>query len=76
MEANFAVPEDNRVKIKESEKSDYYQDIAWELNHISNMRVTVIPVVISALGTNLKCFVKGLENLEIRRQMETIQIIA
>ena len=36
------------------------------------MRVTVIPFVISALGTIPKCFVKGLEDLEIRGQVEYI----
>ena len=32
----------------------------------------VIPIVIGALGTNLKGLVKGLENLETREQVETI----
>ena len=30
---NFAVPADHRVKLKESEKKDKYQDIAWELKN-------------------------------------------
>ena len=28
---DFALPGDYRVKLKESEKKDKYQDIAWEL---------------------------------------------
>ena len=34
--------------------------------------VKVIPIVIGALGTIPKGFVKGLEDLEIRRQAEVI----
>ena len=37
------------------------------------MNGTVIPVVISALGTLTKGLIHGLEDLEINRQVETIQ---
>ena len=36
------------------------------------MKVTMIPIVIDALGTILKDLVKGLEELEIERPAETI----
>ena len=36
------------------------------------MKVTVIPVVVGAHGTILKILVKGLKDLEIRGQVETI----
>ena len=36
------------------------------------MKVTVIPVEMCALGTVTKRLVKGLEDLEIRGQVETI----
>ena len=39
------------------------------------MNVTVIPVIIGALGTVTKDLVKGLEDLEIRGRVETIQTI-
>ena len=38
-----------------------------------SMRLTVVPVVIGALGTVLKCLEKRLEELEIRGKIETIQ---
>ena len=38
--------------------------------------MTVIPIVISVLGTVTKGLVQGLEDLEIREQVETIQITA
>ena len=40
------------------------------------MKVTVIPSVISALGTVTKGLLKGLEELEIRARLETIQTTA
>ena len=40
------------------------------------MKVAVIPIVIGAPGTISKGFVKGLEDLEIRREVETIQTTA
>ncbi len=41
-----------------------------------NIKVTVIPVVTCSLGKNSKRLVKGLEELEIRGQVETIQTTA
>ena len=70
---NFAVPADHRVKLKENEKKDKYLDLVRELKKLWNRKVTIIPVVIDALGTVTKGLLKGLEDLEIRGQMETIQ---
>ena len=35
-----------------------------------NMKMTLVPIVIGALATVTKALVQGLEDLEIRRQME------
>ena len=52
---NFAVPADHRVKLKKkNEKKDKYMDLARELKKYWNMKVTVIPIVISALGMSPK----------------------
>ena len=48
---NFAVLADHRVKFKESEKKDKYLDLDRDLKKLWNMKVTVIPIVIGALGT-------------------------
>ena len=40
------------------------------------MKVTIVPVVIGALGTVTKGLLKGLEDLEIGGQVETIQTAA
>ena len=71
---DFVVPEDHRVKIKENEKKDKYLDLARELkNYLLNLRVTVIPIVISALGMVSKCLLRELEVLEIGGRIETNQ---
>ena len=40
------------------------------------MKVVVIPIVIGALGTTPKGFVKGLEELENKGRVKTIQTTA
>ena len=63
--ADFAFPADHRIKLKESEKRDKYLDFARELKKLRNMKVTIIPIVIGALGTVTKGLLKGLEDLEV-----------
>ena len=70
---DFTILADQRVKLKESKKKDKYLDLAWELKEIRNMKVMVIPTVISALRTTPKRLVKGLEDLKIREQVKTTQ---
>ena len=59
------------LKLKESEKKkkkrDKYKDIARELKKLWNMKVTVILIVIGALGTLTKGLVQGLKGLEKKR---------
>ena len=40
------------------------------------MKVMIVPIVISALGTITKGLLKGLEDLEVGRRVETIQMTA
>ena len=70
---DFAILADHRVKLKENEKTDKYLDLAWELKKLWNMKVTIIPIVIGALGTVTEGLLKGLEDLEIKGRVETIQ---
>ena len=70
----FAVPVDHWIKLKESEKKDKYLDLAKELKKLWNIKMMVIPIVTGALSTVTKGLIKGLEDLEIRGQMETIQM--
>ena len=57
---DFAVPADHKMKLKEIEKNDKFLDLARELKKISNMNVTIIPIVIGAFGTVTKGLLKGL----------------
>ena len=72
----LAVPADLRAKLKEGEKLDKYLDLARELKKLWKMKVTVIPIVIGALGTVIKGLIKGLEELDMRGRVETIQTTA
>ena len=73
---DFAVPADHRINLKECEKKDKYLDLARELKKLWNMKVTIVPIVISALGTITKGLSKGLEDLEVGGWIETIQTTA
>ena len=66
---DFAVPTNYRVKIKESEKIDKYLHIAREVKRLWNMKVTVILIVIGALGMVTKGLEKGQEELKIRGRL-------
>ena len=41
-----------------------------------NMKVTIVPIVIDALGTITKRLLKGLEDLKVGGRVETIQTTA
>ena len=73
---DFAVPLDHRINRKESEKKDKYLNLARELKKLWNMKVTIVPIVIGALGTITKGLLKGLEDLDIGGRAETIQTTA
>ena len=60
---------DHRINLKESEK----KDLPRELKKLWNMKVTIVPIVIGALGPITKGLLKGLEDLEIGGRVETIQ---
>ena len=73
---DFAVPTDQRIKLKEYEKRDKYLDLARELKKLWNMKVTIIPIVIGAFGTVTKGLLKSLEDLEVGSRVKTIQTTA
>ena len=70
---NFDVPEEHEIRFKESKKRDKNLTLCKELKKRWNKRVTVIPIVIGALGTVTKELVKGLEDMEIKGQVDNIQ---
>ena len=60
LDVDVAVPDNHRLNLKESEKKDKYLDLAWELKKLWNIKVTIIPIVIGALGTVTKGLIKRL----------------
>ena len=50
-----------------------YLDLVSELEKLWKMKVTIIPIVFAAFGTVTKGLLKGLEGLEIRGRVESIQ---
>ena len=84
----LAVPTNQRRNIKtKTETSSFhfyfpsvamskYSDLARELKKLWNMKVTVMPVVISTLGTAPKSLIRELEELEIGGRAEAIQTTA
>ena len=62
---DFTVPS-KRCENKESEKIDKYLDLARELKRLLNMRMTVIPMIIGALGMVHKGLKKKQCEVEIR----------
>ena len=61
---DFAVPADDRIKLKECEKKDKYFGLARKLKKLWNMNVTIIPIIIGDFGTVTKGLLKGLEDLQ------------
>ena len=68
---DLAVPADHGIKLKESEKKNN----ARELKKLWNIKVTIVPIVISAFGTVTKGLLKGPGYLEVGGREETIQTI-
>ena len=73
---DFAIPADHRIKLKECEKKDKYFDLSKELKTLRNTKVTIITMVIGALGTVTKELFKGLEDLDVGGRVETTQTAA
>ena len=69
---DFAFRADYRINLMECEKKDKYLDLARELKKLWNMKETIVPIVIGALGTITKGLSKDLEDLEVGGRVETI----
>ena len=63
-------------KLKECEKMDKYFDLARESKKLWNMKVTIVLIAIDAFGTVTKGLLKGLEDLDFKERVETIQTTA
>ena len=62
---DFVVSVDNIVKMKENGKGDKSLDRTREARKLWKMKVTVIPIVIGALGMIPKGWIRELDDLGI-----------
>ena len=58
------------------QKKGKYLNLAWELKKLWNLKVTIIPTVIGALGTVTNVLVQGLEDLDSTGRVEAVQSTA
>ena len=71
---DIAVPGDSRVKEKELEKIEKYQMLREEIRCIWQVnKVTVISVVVGALGVISDMFERYIKKLDVKIAMEVIQ---
>ena len=61
------------IKLKKVKRRINTWTLLGNWKKLWNMKVTFIPIVIGAFGTVTKGIIKGLEELEIRGQVESIQ---
>ena len=74
---DIAVPADQNIINTEEEKVDRYQDLAFELKRIHRAsKVTVLPIVIGALGTISKNAKSWHEKLKIPDMVGSAQLSA
>ena len=70
---DFAIPYDTRVDDKEVEKIDKYLDLARELKKVWNVKVTLVPLEVGALGTPAKALEKRFNTISIEIKITELQ---
>ena len=70
---DVAIPEDGRVREKEDEKIEKYQDLAREVRRMWGVRSKVIPVVVGALGSVPLRLKDNLKVIDVGISIELIQ---
>ena len=70
---DVAIPENGRVRTKEDEKVEKYQDLAREAGKMWGTRTKVIPTVVGALGTIPLTLKENLRTIGVDTSIELIQ---
>ena len=60
-----AVPADYRIEISQQRKTENYQDLKRELKKLWNLKTSIAPIVIGALGTIPKSLEKHHNDLNV-----------
>ena len=70
---DFGVPGDSRIEEKEKDKIEKYQSLGRELQKIWNVKVKIIPLVVSSLGAIPKQFGNRLKQVGITAGTAQVQ---
>ena len=70
---DVVIPEDGRVREKEDEKIEKYQDLAREIRRMWGVRSKVIPVEVGALGSVPLRLKDNLKVIDVGISIELIQ---
>ena len=70
---DVAIPMDHRVKVKEDNKVETYLDLAAEVRRQYQVKTTIVPIVIGALGAIPERLEKSLETLELPDVIGSLQ---
>ena len=70
---DFTKPYDTRVEDKKVEKIEKYLDLRRELKKVWNMKVTVVQLVVGALGTPAKPLEKRFNTIAIEIKITELQ---
>ena len=70
---DFAIPGDSRIKEKEKDKIEKYQDLGRELQKTWNVKVKIIPLVVGSLDAILKQFGNRLKQIGITAGTAQVQ---
>ena len=70
---DFAIPYDTRGDDNKVEKIEKHLDLARELKKVWNMKVSVVPLVMGALGTPAKALEKRLKTMGTKTKITALQ---
>ena len=70
---DFAVPGDSRIKEKEKDKIEKYQDLGKKLQKIWNAKLKIKPLVVGSLGAMPKQFGNRLKQIGITAGTAQVQ---
>ena len=70
---DVAIPGDRNVIKKGAEKILKYKDLIIEIQRMSNVKATVIPVITGATGTISKSLIQYLSNIPGKHEIKELQ---
>ena len=70
---DFAVPADHRIEVSQQRKIENFQDLKRELQKLWNLKISMAPVVIGALGTIPKSLEKHRNELNVEINISQMQ---